>query len=149
MKNIDCSKFLAMSPEELRKKQWTNGLPLSIVGIFVYIALVLTGHKPKDYMGICPYFEVGKGWGGFEMGWFFVCGKDTGTKTKNHEIGHMIQNATVGGFKMLAYSVVSMARYWWSQIATLKTPYYSWFFEKDASRIGDEYVKNITEKQEK
>lgn len=149
MKNKDYSKFITMSPAELRKHQWTKGLPLSIVGVIVYVALILTGHKTKDYKGICPYFEVGKNWGGFEMGWFFVCGKNAGEGTKRHEVGHMIQNAAVGGFTMVAYSIGSAARYWWRKITTPKTSYDSWFFEGDASRLGTEYVRNIEEKKEK
>lgn len=149
MKNTDYSKFLTMSSAELRKYQWSKGLPLSLVGIIVYLALIITGHKPKDYRGICPHFEVGKNWGGFEMGWFFVCCKNCGEGTKQHEIGHMIQNAAVGGFTMLIYSIGSAARYWYRRIKKSKTPYDGWFFEGDASRIGVAYVRNLEEKKEK
>jgi hypothetical protein len=149
MKNTDYSQFLTMAPAELRKRQWTKGWALSFVGLFVYAVLVLTGHKPIDYKGICPCFEVGKSWGGFEMGWFFVCGKNNGEGTKQHEVGHMIQNAAVGGFEMLAYSIGSAARWWYRKVKKITTPYDSWFFEGDASRLGIEYVRNIEEQKEK
>lgn len=149
MKNTDYSKFLTMTPAEIRTRQWTKGWALSIVGLFVYVALILTGHKPKDYKGICPYFEVGKNWGGLEMGWFFICGKNAGEGTKQHEVGHMIQNAAVGGLTMIAYSIGSAARYWYRKFKKPNTSYDSWFFEGDASRLGMEYVNNIEEKMEK
>ena len=143
MKNTDFTPYLAMAPDELRKRQWTKGWALSFIGLIVYAVLRLFGQKPKDYKGICPYFEIGKNWGGLEMGWFFICCKNCGDATKRHEVGHGVQNAAVGGLTMLAYSIGSAARYWWREIFGAKTPYDSWFFEGDATRLGTEYVRNI------
>lgn len=148
MKNTDFTPFLTMTPAELRKRQWRKGWALSLIGLIVYGVLRLFGQKPKDYKGICPYFEIGKYWGGLEMGWFFICCKNCGDSTKRHEVGHGIQNAAVGGLRMLAYSIGSAARYWWREIFGAKTPYDSWFFEGDATRLGTEYVRNI-EKENK
>lgn len=149
MKKTDFTSYLTMSPSEIRKLQWKKGWVLSFIGLIVYAVLRIFRQKPKDYKGICPYFEVGKGWGGLAMGWFFVCGKNVGEGTKQHEIGHMIQNAAVGGFKMLGYSIGSAARYWYRKIKKVTTPYDSWFFEGDATRLGREYVKNVEAKKEK
>lgn len=148
MKNVNYIPYLAMTPTELRKRQWTKGWALSFIGLIVYAVLRLFGQKPKDYKGICSYFEIGKNWGGLEMGWFFICCKNCGDATKRHEVGHGIQNAAVGGLKMLAYSIGSAVRYWWREIFGAKTPYDSWFFEGDATRLGTEYVRNI-EKENK
>lgn len=143
MKNTDYTPYLTMTPAELRKLQQRKGWALSLIGLIVYGVLRLFGQKPKDYKGICPYFEIGKNWGGLEMGWFFICCKNCGDSTKRHEVGHNLQNAAVGGLTMLAYSIGSAARYWWRKIRRAKTPYDSWFFEGDATRLGTEYVRSI------
>lgn len=127
-------------PNQLKKRQFTKGWALSMVGFVVYAVLRLTGHKPKVYNGICEYFEVGKNWGGFEMGWFFVCGKESPDSTKAHEVGHAVQNANVGGLRMLACSIGSAFRYWYRRIFKVKTPYDSWWFENGATTIGRAYV---------
>ena len=143
MKNKNFEKYLTMSPKELRKLQWTKGWLLSLVGLVVYGVLRLFRQKPKDYMGICKYFEIGHRWGGLELGWFFICGKASGESTKMHEVGHNIQNAAVGGFRMMFYSIGSALRYWYRKIFGVKTPYDSWFFEGDATRLGTKYVNNV------
>ena len=143
MKNTDFAPYLTMSAEEFRKRQWRKGWALSLVGLIVYFVLRLFGQKPKNYKGICPYFEIGTDWGGLEMGWFFICCKNCDEEIKQHEVGHGIQNAAVGGLKMLAYSFGSAIRYWWREIFGAKTPYNSWFFEGDATRLGMAYVHNI------
>ena len=145
MKSIDFTSYLIMNPDELHKRQWKKGWVLSFVGLIVYGTLRLFRQKLKDYKGICPYFEIGKNWGGITMGWFFICCKNCGDSTKSHEVGHSIQNAAVGGFKMLAYSIGSVVRYWWRKIFGAKTSYDNWFFEGDATRFGIEYVRLHTE----
>ena len=50
---------------------FTWGLPMTLIGCFVALVLILTKHKPKKWL-YSYYFEVGKNWGGFEMGPFFV-----------------------------------------------------------------------------
>lgn len=77
------------------------------------------------------------------MGWFFICCKNCSDATKRHEVGHGIQNAAVGGLKMLTYSIGSAVRYWWREFFGAKTPYDSWFLEGDVTRLGTEYVRNI------
>ena len=147
MKNIDYKLYLNMSPKELKQLQQKKGWVLSAIGWLVYGALRLCGLKPIDYYGICPCFELGTNWGGVSFGWFFVCCKNASECIRNHEVGHCIQNAAVGGLTMLAYSIGSVVRYWWRKITKAKTPYDSWFFEGDATRFGTEYVNNIKEKE--
>lgn len=141
MKNKDFSKYLAMAPKRLRIRQLTRGLPMTIVGTIVFAVLYICGQRPKNYKGICPYFEIGRGWGGVEMGWFFICCKDCGESTKNHESGHLVQAAAFNGFIVLCLSVASAVRYWWREFFGAKTPYDSWWFEGQATRLGTQYVK--------
>lgn len=143
MKHTDFVPYLQMSPAELRKCNFRRGWALSFIGLIVYGVLRLFRRTPKDFHGICKYFEIGKGWGGFEMGWFFVCSKDAGEITKCHEVGHSIQNAAVGGLRMVGYCIASACRYWFRCIFGAKTRYDRWFFEGDATSLGKWYVQNI------
>ena len=141
MKNIDFSPYLIMTPDELRRHQWRKGWALSMVGLIVYCGLRLFGQQPKSYKGICPYFEIGKNWGGVTMGWFFICCKNCGDSTKRHEVGHLVQSASIGGLKMLGLSIGSAIRYWWRRVFGAKMPYDSWWFEGQATYLGNQYVK--------
>lgn len=139
MKNADYTDILALSPEELHKRFWKKGWPLCIFGSIVYGILRLFGCKPKDYHGI-PYLEIGKYWGGLELGWFFICGKHVHELTKKHEVGHLIQNAKVGGFYMVLMCILSTLRYWKRLIFGANTFYDSWWFEGQATKLGREYI---------
>lgn len=132
--------------KEFRRRQWRRGLPLSLIGCVVYGFLRLISKKPKSFHGICPYFEIGKDWGGFEMGWFFVCAKDSDELLRAHELGHGLVNANIGGFRVLGYSFASMVRYWWRVITKPKTDYYSWWYEKQATEVGQAYVIKVIDK---
>ncbi len=145
MRNKNYTDILKMPPAEIRRRQKTKGWALSFVGLIVYGVLRLFQFKPKDYHGICPYFEIGKGWGGLEMGWFFICCRDASEHTKMHEVGHGIQNAAVGGVRMLILSIGSALRYWKRELFGAKTSYDSWWFEGQATEIGTKYVNSIKE----
>lgn len=146
MKNTDFTEVLQMSPEELLKLQKTKGWPSSFVGTVIY-KILSRKHKAKNYKGICEYFEVeGNGWG-LEMGWFFICTKDSSDALKKHELGHLIQTAGVGGLQMLCLSIASMIRFWWRKIFKItKTGYYDWWFERQASDLGNRYVNMFENK---
>lgn len=148
MRNTDFTEYLKMAPEELLKLQKTRGWIVSFFGSIAYKILKLK-HEPKNYRGICKYFEVdGKGWG-LEMGWYFVCTKDCSDSTKSHEVGHLIQNAAVGGLQMLFLSIGSMIRFWWRRVFKPKTGYYDdWWFESQASELGNKYVEFTTSNNE-
>lgn len=134
--------------EELQEKVRSKGWAASAIGSVVYFVLELFGYAPRYYCGV-PYFEIGKNWGGLEMGWFFLICKNAGTHTKNHEIGHLIQNAEIGGLSMVWWSLCSCARYWARRIFKINTPYDSWWFEGNATSLGYEFaekqkITNIT-----
>lgn len=140
LKNKDYQKILELSPTELKEFQKKKGWALYLIGTIVYKVLTVLGKKPKNYYNICPYFEIGKNWGGLEMGWFFICCENSSDRLKNHEVGHGLQNANIGGITMLFLSICSAIRYWIREIFGTKTPYDSWWFEGQATSIGAEYV---------
>lgn len=141
MKNKDYTNILNQEPFELIKLQKNNGKPLSLIGDIIYSVLSSMGYKPKDFYDICSYFEIGENWGGLSLGWFFICCKDSSESLKCHEVGHTLQNANIGGYKMLFLSLGSVARYWYREIFGITTPYDSWWFEGQATELGTKYVK--------
>ena len=68
---------------------------MTILGCIVATVLLLTGHKMKRH-GWCFYFEIGEGWGGLELGLFFITNKNPSDHIKNHEYGHAFQNIRYG-----------------------------------------------------
>ena len=140
LKDTDYTDVLELSPADFRKLQKKRGWALYLVGIIVYYVLILFGNKPQQYYNICPYFEIGKNWGGLAMGWFFVCSKNSDDGLKSHEVGHGVQNATIGGLRMLFLSIGSAMRYWKREVFGAKTAYDSWWFEGQATSVGATYV---------
>ena len=128
----------------------TRGWIISFIGLIVYATLRLFRPKPLEYRNICKYFEIGSSRSAFSLGWFFVCGKRAGTSVKNHEVGHMIQNAQTGGIKILVLSIASVFRYWKHTIFGSKTSYDSWWFEGQATELGRKYyLEKLKEKLNK
>jgi hypothetical protein len=95
----------------------TWGIIMTAIGGVVALALLITSHKPKMH-GYCVYFEVGKGWGGMELGIFFLVSKDASTHTKNHEHGHGFQNAVIGPVFPFLVCIPSATRYWLRECKT-------------------------------
>lgn len=143
MKGKNFGPAMRLEPDDLRREMMCRGWAMSAVGWVVYAILYLFGNRPSNFEGICPYFTIGRGWGGVSLGWFFICSDDAPDSTKCHEVGHLIQNAAVGGLTMLGYSIGSAIRYWWRRTTKDSTPYDEWYFEGDATRIGREYVERI------
>jgi hypothetical protein len=137
MKNLKTSN---LTLEQLRIQTKSKGWAASMIGNVVYKFLISLGILPYDYHGI-PYFEIGYNWGGIEMGWFFITNKNPSVYLRNHEVGHIIQNAEIGGLRMVWWSFCSFVRYWCRKIFKIKTPYYSWWFEGNATALGDEFVE--------
>ena len=142
MKNFNYQNIINLTPVELYQYQKRRGWPLFYIGKIIYQLLILLKFQPKTFYGICPYFEIGKNWGGLELGWFFICGKNSTEELKCHELGHGIQNAAVGGLYMLLLCIISAARYWYRIIFKIKTPYDSWWFEGQATKLGEQYLQN-------
>lgn len=89
---------------------YTWGIIMTLIGTVVSLALLVTGHKPKTF-GYAVYFEVGEGWGGVELGPFFLCSKGCGLHTKQHEFGHGIQNIILGPLFPFLVAMPSALRY--------------------------------------
>lgn len=141
MKNINYSNVFNKEPSELLKLQHSTGCIMSFIGDVVYFVLNILGYKQNIFYDICPYFEIGKGWGGLSLGWFFICCEDSSESLKCHEVGHTLQNAKIGGWKMLALSLGSAVRYWYREIFGATTSYDSWWFEGQATELGTKYVE--------
>lgn len=130
--------------KKLWEKSRSKGWALSAIGSVIYFILDVFGDMPCDYHGV-PYYEIGKRWGGISLGWFFIAGSESDEHTKNHEVGHIVQNAEVGGLSMLGWSLCSFFRYWKYRIFGAKTPYDSWWFEGNATALGNEFIKRRIE----
>jgi hypothetical protein len=125
---------------------FTWGLPLTLIGLIVAVVLICTGHKPKRW-GPCFYFNVGKRWGGLELGPVFLTDSNDSTHTKNHELGHGIQNCFYGPAMIFVVCLPSVFRYWYREFKynrkgiTPPTGYDDIWFEGDASKLGYEYIE--------
>lgn len=132
------------------KKFWTlsltYGLPMTLLGAIIAIYLILTGHKPKRYHCLI-YFELGKGWGGFNCGAFFFVNKNASKHLLEHEAGHGIQNINYGLITPFIVMIPSVTRYWYREylvkhknVSRGSLPKYEeiWF-EKQATELGKKY----------
>ena len=124
----------------------TWGLPMTLMGAVVALALLITGHTPKRFHHSI-YFEVGATWGGFEAGGFFFTDKTPSLHTKQHESGHGLQNIVLGPLMPFVVSIPSAIRYWYRRIKQRRNPnvvlppYDSMWFEGQATRLGEKYFK--------
>jgi hypothetical protein len=83
---------------------------MTLVGVVAALFLVVTGHKPKKH-GLCYYFEVGKGWGGVNLGIVFITAANPSEHTKNHEHGYALQNCIWGPLMPFVIALPSAAIY--------------------------------------
>lgn len=126
---------------------FTWGLPMSLIGSIVFLFLAMFGCKFEKW-GHSYYATIGKGTRAMELGCFFVVGAGASDNTKNHELGHAYQNACIWGWLMpFAVCIPSFTRCCWRILKTKigkppKTDYYSVWFEKQASEIGNEVMNN-------
>ena len=125
---------------------WTWGLPVTLVGAIIALALLITGHKPHVFHCLV-YFNVGKNWGGFNCGCFFFVDDNPSLHTKQHESGHGIQNLILGVFMPFLVSLPSAIRYWYREYLYRNNkpkynalpPYDSAWFEGTATKLGEKY----------
>ena len=127
---------------------FTWGLIMSLIGCIVTLGLLIIGKKPKrNQYGW--YFEIGKNWGGSELGCMCIVNENPSQHILDHEFGHGVQNCFFGPF-MIFISLASAARYWYREYLTqikhipyhLLPVYDSIWFEGDATRIGTYYRLN-------
>lgn len=128
---------------------YTWGILMTTVGLFITLGLLIIGKKPKRFERIY-YFEVYEYWGGFEMGQMFVRDKTSTKEVSYHEYGHTFQNAILGPLYPFLVGIPSVTRYWYRTILENKNydkyielikvkPYDAIWFEASATDVGTKY----------
>lgn len=130
---------------------FTIGIVNNILGFIVFLSLLLTFHKPFIYNGNIG-FKIGRFWGGFNLGIFFVRDKESSITVSDHEVGHSYQDAFLGIISLLIIQIPSVIRYWYRYLKyerkglDPKTDYDAMWFEDNATQIGifyDIYLDTI------
>ena len=126
----------------------TWGAPMTLIGLFATLGLLIAGHRPHRY-GIGWYFVVGDGWGGANLGLTTILCKTSaqGTHTLNHETGHALQNCVFGVLTPFLVCIPSAVRYWWRRYQKRKgnknlPDYDAVWFEGQATRWGERWVSD-------
>lgn len=124
----------------------TWGFPMTLIGLFATLGLLIAGHRPRRY-GIGWYFVVGDGWGGANLGLTTILCKTSaqGTHTLNHETGHALQNCVFGVLMPFLVCIPSVVRYWWRiyqkrKGSTILAEYDAVWFEGQATRWGNVFL---------
>ena len=124
--------------------QFTWGFPLNVIGGILAIVLICKGYKPQKF-GYAIYFEVGKSWGGLNLGGFFFVQKNASTHIKRHEYGHSFQNLMLGIFTPFLITIPSAIRYHYRNYKRAQgcslPPYDSFWCEGWATRLGYNFYK--------
>jgi hypothetical protein len=121
----------------------TWGSLMTFIGLLSAVVLLCAGYKPKKWGG-CWYFNVGKHWGGLNLGIIFLVDESSSDYTKNHEFGHAIQNCFLGPFMLFVIGIPSAVRYWYREIRLHKgltnTTYDAIWFERSATKLGNNFI---------
>ena len=121
---------------------FTWGLPMTLIGGIACLVLIGCGKLPTVHGG-CLCFTVGKNWGGVSLGLVMIVSERATENTKNHELGHALQNAVYGVFMPFIVSIPSAVRYWYRRgkdPATLP-PYDAVWFEGQATEWGNQFIR--------
>lgn len=118
---------------------------MTLIGALVTGVLMIFGKRPYRY-GPCVYVEVGEGWGGLELGMFFIVGKEPTMYICDHEVGHALQNCYWGPLMPFVICIPSAIRYWYRVIRArldnpCKTRYDDIWFEEQATVWGANYMR--------
>ena len=119
----------------------TWGLPFTLVGLIVALILRALGQHSKKF-ALVRFFEIGKGWGGLNLGLFFICDQQSTFSLRCHEFGHAIQNCMFGPLTPFIICIPSVIRYWYRELHYYrrgkepKTDYDDIWFEGQATRLG-------------
>ena len=127
------------------------GLPLTVCGLLAAVTLTAAGYRPTHYYGAW-LFRVGYPWGGLSLGPVLIVSEDASDRLCRHELGHAIQNCRYGPM-ILPLVMLSVLRYHWRQrrihCGLPLTPYDSWRFEGEATRLGTAAVAAYRQKEER
>ena len=91
--------------------QCTWGAVMTVLGAIATLVLILFGKKPQ-HIGPVVYIRVGTGWGGVNLGGFFICSETADEDTLLHECGHAIQNMIFGPLFPFVIGIPSFIRCW-------------------------------------
>ena len=124
---------------------FTWGFIMSFIGLIAIAVLACMG-RVRTFHGRL-YGTIGKGWGGLELGCFFICGEDCQSDDlRAHECGHGLQNIIWGPLGIFVIFIPSAIRYWYRELKynrkglTPPTDYDSIWFEKQATEWGKKYI---------
>ena len=126
---------------------FTWGLLITVFGCVAAVALLVTGHRPYKY-GYCFCFEVGKRWGGLNLGPIIIVSQNSSDHTKAHEHGHAIQNCWFGFLMPFIVGIPSVIRYWYREWLVRSDrkksselpDYDSVWYEGSASELGHKFM---------
>lgn len=124
----------------------TWGLPMTLIGIIISIGLLIFGYKPKKHHCLI-YFEINKGWGGFNCGPIFIVNRNPSKYILEHESGHGVQNIKYGLLTPFIVFMPSVIRYHYREYLVKHKgvnrgslpKYDSIWFEKEATELGKQY----------
>ena len=100
----------------------TWGIVMTLIGFIIMFILLLGNYEIKTFHHYLR-MEVGRNWGGFEMGPIFFTDENPSLYTKQHEAGHGIQNIVWGPLMPFVISIPSAIRYWFREQRTQKGKY--------------------------
>ncbi len=126
---------------------FTWGLPLTLIGILVAAIISACGYVPNGKYGYCWVFQVGRNWGGLNLGPVIITSAPHDNNLMKHEHGHAIQNCWFGPLFLIVVALPSAIRYWYRELKYIrkgKTPpteYDAVWFEGSATRIGTKFIQ--------
>ncbi len=135
------------------RKRWvyyllsfTWGLPATLGGLVIALALLATGHRPEMY-GWDIRFRLKVNFG-LSAGIVFISPRTCSTHLTAHEHGHSIQNIYFGPFMPGVVSGPSTMRFHWRNIRRKlrrpgRTSYDSAWFEGSATRSGKAFMERL------
>lgn len=129
---------------------FTWGLLMTLVGLFVALFMLITGHKPSRF-GWCIAFEIVGIDYGISFGIVMIVPKgetEADYKLKCHEHGHALQNIYLGVFFPFLVAIPSVIRYQirecgWRNNHAPKTAYDDIWFEGSATQSGLEFMEGL------
>lgn len=136
---------------------FTWGILMNILGFICAIPFLIASRFTRHIIVYSFRFtiviEIGKDWGAFSMGIFTFSCKSADFYMNAHELGHSIQNAYLGILFPFVIGIPSVIRYWYRELVYYryglypKTKYYDIWFEKNASKLGQDYVFTTLKKE--
>lgn len=133
---------------------FTWGLPFTLFGLIAAFILRLLGHRSEKF-ALVRFFEIGKSWGGLELGLFFVTSQNSTFRLRCHEFGHAIQNCMFGPLMPFIICIPSAIRYWHRELRYYKrgkepkTDYDDIWFEGQATRLGMRFACKMLKEEKR